>query len=60
MLRMATKNVQLSFNDLIFSLTDDVAMESPLGPIPANIFVEYYENNFPSRNKISPFALHVR
>ena len=40
---MATKNVQLSFKDLIFGQTGDDVMGSRLGPILANIFVKYYE-----------------
>ena len=41
MLCMATKNVQLSFNDLMFCQIDGVAMGSPLDLILAQIFVGY-------------------
>ena len=44
MLCMATKNVQLSFNNLMFRQIDGVARGSPLGSILAKIFVGYYEN----------------
>ena len=38
MLCMTTKNVQISFNNLMFLQIDGVAMGSPLGPNLANIF----------------------
>ena len=58
MLCMATKNVQFSFNDLIFRQIDSVAMGSPLGPILANIFVGYYENNLLSLDNSKPLAYY--
>ena len=45
MLCMATKNVQLSFNDIMIRQIGGVVMGSPLSPIIANIFVCYYENS---------------
>ena len=41
---MATKNVQFSFNDLIFRQVDDVEIGSPLDITLGNIFVSYYQN----------------
>ena len=46
LLRMPTKNAEFSFNNLIFCRIDVVAMESPFGSIPFNIYVGYYENIF--------------
>ena len=51
MLRMATKNVQLSFNDLIFRQTNGVAIDNPLGRILANIFVGCENNLLLKANK---------
>ncbi|MEC8569013.1 MAG: reverse transcriptase domain-containing protein, partial [Pseudomonadota bacterium] len=43
LLTLATLNVEFSFNDNMYRQVDGVAMGSPLGPILANIFVGYYE-----------------
>ena len=43
LLTMATVNVQFSFNNDMYMQVDGVAMGSPLGPILANIFVGYHE-----------------
>ena len=39
----ATRNVEFSFDDVMYAQIDGVAMGSPLGPILANIFVGYHE-----------------
>ena len=40
----ATKEVEFSFADKMFSQVDGIAMGSPLGPTLANIFLGYYES----------------
>ena len=40
---MAITSVEFSFNDIMSRMMDGVAMDSPLGPALANIFVGFYE-----------------
>ena len=43
LLKLATSGVKFSFNSLIYSQKDGIAMGSPLGPTLANIFMGYIE-----------------
>ena len=43
---MATSGVEFSFNNTMYRQTDGIAMGSPLGPVLANIFVDYNDNIF--------------
>ena len=45
LMKMATSEVQFSFNNIIYSQTDGVAMGSPLVPTLANIFMGHLEYN---------------
>ena len=42
-MQTATFSVEFSFNNVMHRQVDGVAMDSPLGPSLANIFVGYYE-----------------
>ena len=42
-MQTATSSVEFSFNNIMHRQIDGVAMDSPLGPSLANIFVGYYE-----------------
>jgi len=44
MLHMAVLGVEFSFDGKMYKQIDGVAIGSPLGPILANIFVDYLEN----------------
>ena len=54
LMKSATSSVKFSFNNTIYKQTDGVAMESPLGPALANIFVGYYEEKLFSQTQKSP------
>ena len=43
-MEMATCSVEFSFNDIMHRQIDGLALESPLGPSLANIFVSYYKS----------------
>ena len=43
LLHWATSSVEFSFNDTMYRQHDGIAMGSPLGPILANIFVGFHE-----------------
>ena len=43
LMQTATSSVEFSFNNIMDRQIDGVAMDSPLGPSLANIFVGYYE-----------------
>ena len=43
-MKIATSDVQFSFDSEIYSQIDGVAMESPLGSTLANIFMRYLES----------------
>ena len=40
---MSIRNVKIRFINVINTQTDDVAIDSPLGPVLADVFVGYYE-----------------
>ena len=44
MLLLCTKDVHFTFNEEVYKHTDDVAMGSPTGLVPANIFMVELEN----------------
>ena len=49
LLRLCTKNVHFTLNNEIYIQNDGVAMESPLGPILANVFIVELENTLVPR-----------
>ena len=57
-MKTATTSVEFSFNNIIYSQIDGVAMGRSLGPTLANIFVGYYESKF--FNKILKPTVYCR
>ena len=57
LLQFSLKNCRFLFNDQLFEQTDGVAMDSPLRPLFANIFLSYHEefwlDNCPKKFKPS-------
>ena len=49
LLTLCTKNVHFTLNNEIYIQNDGVAMESPLGPILANVFIMELENTLVPR-----------
>ena len=49
LLTLCTKNVYFTLNNEIYIQNDGVAMESPLGPILANVFIVELENTLVPR-----------
>ncbi|XP_046858573.1 uncharacterized protein LOC124452022 [Xenia sp. Carnegie-2017] len=49
----ATRYFEFSFNDIKYKQIDGVAMDSPLGPVLANICVGYYESNIDMESVLS-------
>ena len=45
LLNLATKESLFTFNNKFYVQVDDVAMESPLAPILANIFLSHHDKN---------------
>ena len=58
LLHSATSTVEFSFDNTIYRQIDGVAMDSPLGPALANIFVGYYEEKLFS--EISKLVVYFR
>ena len=44
LLSLSVKNCNSLFNDCLYEQTDGVAMDSPLGPLLANIFLAFHES----------------
>ena len=60
LMKIATSEVEFSFNDIMYKQTDWVAMGSPLGPALANNFVEFYEEKlFSQISKPSTYFRYV-
>ena len=57
-MKTATTSVEFSFNNIKYRQIDGVAMDSPLGPVLANIFVGYYESKL--FNEISKPTVYCR
>ena len=58
LMKIATSDVQFSFNSVIYSQIDGVAMGFPLGPTLANIFIGYLESKVVE--DLSSQVLYVR
>ncbi|CAF1943380.1 unnamed protein product [Rotaria magnacalcarata] len=60
LLEMATKETHFIFNDKIYRQCDGVAMGSPLGPVFADIYVNYLETKFLKRIKTNGVVQYKR
>ena len=56
-MKMATVGVEFRLNGLMYRQIDSIYMGSPLGPIPANIFIGYYEKKL-FKGSVGP-KMHV-
>ena len=61
LMEKVTKGVEFSFDGVMFKQTDGVAMGSPLGPVPANIFVGYLKQqlNIEDRKELLLYKRYV-
>ena len=59
LLLKCTRDVEFSFNGLMFRQTDGVAMGSPLGPVLANVFLGHCEKLIPKDDWPSLYRRYV-
>ena len=55
LLSVATKGQLFQFNGALYEQTDSMAMESPLGPLLANVFMSHIEENLEREDKLPAF-----
>ena len=55
LLSVATKDQLFQFNGKLYEQFDGVAVESPLGPLMANVFMCFVEENLARENKLPSF-----
>ena len=55
LLSVATKEQLFQFNEALFEQTDCVAMGSPIGPLPVNVFMSHIEENLEREAKFPSF-----
>ena len=46
LLKLCTKDTAFVFNDQLYKQINGIAMDNPLGPIFADIFLDYYEKKW--------------
>lgn len=57
LLSVATKEQLFQFNGAPYEQTDGVAMGSPIGPLPVNVFMSHIEKNLEREGKLPSFYL---